>query len=117
MTVTKTDLVKHLSKTTSFNQEEVGNVVQKTFEWIQHTLTAGEDISFIGFGSFIVQKTKAREGRNPQTGAMIQIPEGKRIAFRSGKLLKAALKGQSSSPKDKKPSTAPVSKPKGKKKA
>jgi DNA-binding protein HU-beta len=94
MTVTKTDLVKHLSQELSVTQDNAGKMIQKTLEWIQDSLVSDEDISFLGFGSFIVQKTAAREGRNPQTGAVIQIPEGKRVVFRSGKLLKEALKGQ-----------------------
>ena len=99
MTLTKTDLANHLSQDRQLTQAEAGKIIQKTLDWIQDSLTSGEDISFIGFGSFAIQKTAAREGRNPQTGAVIQIPEGKRVAFRSGKLLKNALKGQNTSAK------------------
>ena len=74
-------------------------MIQKALEWIQASLVSSEDIIFLGFGSFVVQKTSAREGRNPRSGEVIQIPEGKRVVFRSGKLLKDALKGQNTSTK------------------
>lgn len=94
MALTKTDLVKHLSQELSVTQDNAGKMIQATFNWIQDSLVLDEDISFLGFGSFVVQKTAAREGRNPRSGDVIQIPEGKRVVFRSGKLLKEALKGQ-----------------------
>ena len=68
MTLKKTDLVKHLSQELRLTQIEAGHIIQKTLEWIQTSLVSGEDISFIGFGSFAVQKTAAQEGRNPKQG-------------------------------------------------
>jgi len=46
----------------------------------------------VGFGTFLVRRRAAREGRNPQTGARIRIPARKVPAFTAGKELKAAIK-------------------------
>ncbi|MDD3732504.1 MAG: HU family DNA-binding protein, partial [candidate division Zixibacteria bacterium] len=59
---------------------------------VSTNLRKGDKISFSGFGTFSISKRKARTGRNPQTGATIQIPATKVPVFRAGKRLKEAVR-------------------------
>jgi DNA-binding protein HU-beta len=58
---------------------------------ITSELKGGGDVRLVGFGTFLVTKRKATTGRNPQTGAAIQIPAANVPKFRAGKSLKEAL--------------------------
>jgi DNA-binding protein HU-beta len=59
---------------------------------ITKQLKKGQKVSFSGFGTFAVSNRKARTGRNPQTGAAINIPATKVPVFRAGKGLKEAVR-------------------------
>ena len=52
---------------------------------------SGDDVRLVGFGTFRVSKRKARDGRNPQTGATIKIKASKTVTFKPGKPLKESL--------------------------
>jgi len=54
---------------------------------VTKTLKKGGKVSLVGFGTFSVSKRNARTGRNPQTGASIQIPARKVARFKAGKSL------------------------------
>ena len=58
---------------------------------ITDTLKSGGDVRLVGFGTFLVSKRKATTGRNPQTGAAINIPAANVPKFRPGKALKESL--------------------------
>ena len=58
---------------------------------VKEQLQAGEKVALTGFGTFEVRERAAREGRNPQTGATIQIAASKTPAFKAGKELKEAV--------------------------
>ncbi|NKB97764.1 MAG: hypothetical protein GKR90_04595 [Pseudomonadales bacterium] len=60
-------------------------------EAITQSLQNAESVSLVGFGTFLVRDRAARTGRNPQTGATIQIAAAKVPAFKAGKALKDAL--------------------------
>jgi len=57
------------------------------------TLKTGGEVPFPALGKLVVAQTAARAGRNPATGAAIQIPAGRRASFKVGAPLKEALKG------------------------
>ena len=61
------------------------------FDTITSELKGGGDIRLVGFGTFLVSKRKATTGRNPQTGASINIPAANVPKFRPGKSLKESL--------------------------
>lgn len=65
--------------------------VNQVLDTITQTLKTGEEISIVGFGSFKVREVASRTGRNPQTGASIEIPARKRVQFTAGKFLKEAV--------------------------
>jgi DNA-binding protein HU-beta len=58
---------------------------------ITDSLSKGDNVAITGFGNFLVRDRAARTGRNPQTGATIQIKASKVPAFKAGKTLKEAV--------------------------
>ncbi|MBX3479181.1 MAG: HU family DNA-binding protein [Caulobacter sp.] len=66
-------------------------VVDGVFAAIRDAAVKGEEVSIPGFGKFKVQNKPARTGRNPSTGATIQIAASKKVSFQAAKALKDAL--------------------------
>lgn len=88
----KTELVSVVSEKTEFSKKESAQIVDAMFASIEEALAKGEKVQLIGFGTFEVRERAARKGRNPQTGAEIEIPASKVPAFKPGKALKDAVK-------------------------
>ena len=84
----KTELVNVVVAETGVAKKEAEAVVNATFAAITEALKAGDKVQLIGFGTFEVKESAAREGRNPATGETIQIPESKTVKFSAGKALK-----------------------------
>lgn len=84
----KTDLVNVVASETQISKKEVEAVVSATLGAITSALKAGDKVQLIGFGTFEVKETAAREGRNPATGEAIQIAASKKPAFSASKVLK-----------------------------
>ncbi|HLS06622.1 MAG TPA: HU family DNA-binding protein [Bacillota bacterium] len=89
----KTDLINAVAVSTELSKKDAGQAVDAVFQTIMDSLGNGEKVQIIGFGNFEVRDRAARKGRNPQTGEEIQIPASKVPAFRAGKALKDAVKG------------------------
>ncbi len=89
--MTKTEFVAKLAERTELKKADAEKAVNSFLETVTETLKAGDKITFPGFGTFEVAERAAREGRNPQTGATIQIPAGKAPKFKPGKSLKDAI--------------------------
>jgi nucleoid DNA-binding protein len=87
----KTDLINQVTSIVE-NQKQAKDVVDCLLNAITGSLANNEVVQISGFGSFKVSERKARTGRNPQTGAPIQIPAGKVPKFVAGKALKEAVK-------------------------
>ncbi len=88
----KQDLVELVALQTGLTKKDATAAVEATFDAIQDTLSKGENVQLIGFGSFEVRERAARTGRNPQTGATIELPATTVPAFKAGKSLKDAVK-------------------------
>lgn len=88
----KSELASAVAKATKLSKAKAWEAINVTFESIKGSLKKGQKVSLIGFGSFLVRQRKARTGRNPQTGATIQIKARKVPAFSAGSELKNALK-------------------------
>ena len=88
----KSELAAAVAKATNLSKAKAWEAVSATFESIKGSLKKGQKVSLIGFGSFLVRQRKARTGRNPQTGATLQIKARKVPAFSAGSDLKNALK-------------------------
>ena len=87
----KGDLITKVAEKTDLTKKDCEKVVHETFEAIKETLADGEKVQLIGFGTFETRKRQAREGRNPATGDVIQIPEATVPAFKPGKQLKETV--------------------------
>jgi integration host factor subunit beta len=89
--MTKADLVEKVATEAEMTKKDAEQLVEIIFESIVSTLNNGEKIELRGFGSFRVRHRNARKGRNPKTGAAVNIP-AKRVAyFKPGKDLKELI--------------------------
>ncbi len=91
--MTKADLVDAIYSEVGFSKKEASDVVELIFETIKTTLEQGLRIKISGFGNFEVRDKKARLGRNPQTGEVINIAARKVLTFKPSQVLKSALNG------------------------
>ena len=87
----KTELVDAMAESADISKAAAGRALDGLIEAITGALKSGDQVSVVGFGSFSVRERAARTGRNPQTGAAIQIKASKNPAFKAGKGLKDAV--------------------------
>jgi DNA-binding protein HU-beta len=90
--MTKADLIFNVSKEAGISKTEANTVIDSFATMIMRELKRGERVSLPSFGTFSVAQRKARAGRNPRTGASIQIPARKAAVFKPGRALKEAVK-------------------------
>lgn len=88
----KSDLVNAVAEKAGVMRKDADKMVSAVFESIAESLSKGEKVQVIGFGTFDVRERKAREGRNPATGEAIQVPASKAPVFKAGKALKNSVK-------------------------
>ena len=88
----KGELIEKLAGKVDLSKNKTAEVLSELLEIISGALKGGDDVVLTGFGRFDVRKRKAREGRNPQTGAKISIPARKVPKFKAGKTLKETVK-------------------------
>ncbi len=89
----KADIVECVAEATGMNKKQATDAVEATFACIAGNLAGGDRVQIPGFGSFDVRARAARQGRNPQTGATIQIAASKGVGFKAGKALKDSVNG------------------------
>ena len=87
----KNELISAMANATSLNQTQCAEALQTFINTVTSELTGGSDVKIIGFGTFKISRRKATTGRNPQTGAEIQIPASNQPKFSAGKALKEAV--------------------------
>ena len=87
----KAQLTDAVAAATDSSKAEAGRAVEATLSAIGSALAGGDSVSLVGFGTFNVRHRAARMGRNPQTGASIQIAASKGVGFKPGKALKDSL--------------------------
>lgn len=88
----KQDLIAKVAETAELSKKQAALVVNTVFDTISESLSNGEKVQIIGFGSFDVRKRAEHKGRNPQTGAELVIPASKVPGFKAGKALKETVK-------------------------
>jgi DNA-binding protein HU-beta len=91
--MTTNELVEKLAAEQNLSKTAVKAVLEATFKAIADSAAAGQEVNFAGFGKFKVSERAAREGRNPATGATIQIAASKGLAFSAAKAVKDRLNG------------------------
>ncbi|EHH67160.1 HU family DNA-binding protein [Komagataeibacter oboediens] len=85
------DLVDHIATTTDTSKTDTRKVLDALIEAMTAAARAGDEITLPNFGKFKVREVAAREGRNPATGATIQIAASRKLAFTPAKALKDSL--------------------------
>lgn len=79
-------------RSTGIGKVHFDQAVDDLFEIIQSELANGEKVVITGFGTFEVRERAASKGRNPRTGATVDIPATNIVKFKPGKALKEAVK-------------------------
>ncbi len=87
----KSELIDRIAEEADISKASAGRALDSTLEAITQSLQQADPVSLVGFGTFLVRERAARTGRNPQTGATIEIAAAKVPAFKPGKALKDAL--------------------------
>jgi len=85
------DLIAAVADTTDLPKAKAAEVVDALFAAIEGALKKKEEVRLVGFGSFVTAIRKATTGRNPRTGADINIPASTSVRFKAGKALKDAV--------------------------
>ena len=88
----KVELIAAVAEKADLTKKDAEKAVAAVLASIEGALAAGDKVQLIGFGTFQVNERPARTGRNPQTGATIQIAASKQPVFKAGAALKNAVK-------------------------
>jgi nucleoid DNA-binding protein len=96
--VTKKEIVKTISDETGLNQQQIKQVVQKTFDSIVQTLVEEGRIELRNFGVFQVRPRAARKARNPRTGRQVEVPEKFVVSFKPGKIMEERVNAIGNTP-------------------
>lgn len=84
----KAELIAAVSEKTELSKKDAEKAVKALTDVISEELVKGEKIQLVGFGTFEVSERAAREGRNPKSGEVMNIPASKTPKFKAGKALK-----------------------------
>lgn len=90
--ITKDELINAITQKTGIVKKTVTDVLNTLLDEITKTLQTGKDVVLTGFGTFSLSRRKARTGRNPKTGEIVNIPAKSAPRFKAGKSLKDAVK-------------------------
>jgi integration host factor subunit alpha len=91
--MTKIDLVEVIYERVGLSRRDAAQAVDTVLEIIKDSLRCGENVKISGFGSFVVNRKRARRGRNPQTGAPLIIASRYVLSFKASDILKERLCG------------------------
>ena len=87
----KNDLIGAVAEAANITKAQAGEAVDAVFDAITTSLKGGDEVRLVGFGTFSVSKRKASTGRNPATGAPINIAASNQAKFKPGKGLKDSI--------------------------
>ena len=87
----KSELIDAITQDADLSKAAAGRALDAVINAVTGALKDGESVSLVGFGTFAVKARAARTGRNPQTGATIQIAAANIPSFKAGKALKDAV--------------------------
>ncbi len=91
--MTKAELIEDVSRAVEMSRKDSEVIVETIFESIVKSLRTGDKIEIRGFGSFRTRQRKARVGRNPKTGARVDVPAKKIPYFKPSKELTDLVNG------------------------
>ncbi|MCP4788785.1 MAG: HU family DNA-binding protein [Gammaproteobacteria bacterium] len=87
----KSELIEAITQDADLSKAAAGRALDAVINAVTGALKDGESVSLVGFGTFSVKARAARTGRNPQTGATIEIAAANIPSFKAGKALKDAV--------------------------
>ncbi len=87
----KNDLIAKVADSSGLSKADAARAVDSVLGAITSSLSGGQDVRIVGFGTFSVAHRAATTGRNPRTGETINIPASKQPKFKAGKALKDAV--------------------------
>jgi integration host factor subunit beta len=96
--MTKADLIEEVSRRVELTRKESEVIVEAIFESVVRSLRTGDKIEIRGFGSFRTRERQARVGRNPKTGARVEVPAKRIPYFKPSKELKDLVNGETAQP-------------------
>lgn len=85
--MTRKDIAAKVAARTNLETAAAYQAVQTILEELEASLKRGEKIEIRGFGSFRSRRRRARAGRNPRTGASVQVPAKRVVHFKPGRIL------------------------------
>jgi DNA-binding protein HU-beta len=91
MSVNKSELVDAVAEGADISKAAATRAIDSVVDAITGALKNDDQVSLVGFGTFLVRERAARTGRNPRTGETIQIKASKNPSFKAGKALKDAV--------------------------
>ncbi len=91
--MTKAELIEEVSRVVEMSRKESEVIVETIFQSIVRALRSGDKIEIRGFGSFRTRQRQARIGRNPKTGARVEVPPKRIPFFKPSKELKDLVNG------------------------
>jgi integration host factor subunit beta len=94
--MTKADLIEEVAKVAEVTRKDGEVIVETIFDSIVKSLRAGDKIEIRGFGSFRTRQRKPRTGRNPKTGAKVEVPAKTIPFFKPSKELKDMVNNETS---------------------
>ncbi|NPV03691.1 MAG: integration host factor subunit alpha [Syntrophaceae bacterium] len=89
--MTKIDIIQNVCDKLGFSKKDSARIVESVFDIMKDELARGQKVKISGFGNFVVKEKNSRRGRNPQTGAEIEISARRVLTFKSSQVLKKAL--------------------------
>ncbi len=84
----KSELIDAIASKASLSKTDSAQALDAVIAAVGEALKSGDTVTLVGFGTFSVKERAARTGRNPKTGAAIQIAASKVPGFKAGKGLK-----------------------------
>ncbi|PAJ73141.1 DNA-binding protein HU [Pseudoalteromonas sp. NBT06-2] len=87
----KSQLIDQMASSADISKAAAGRALDSFINSVSDALKEGDSVALVGFGTFSVRERAARTGRNPQTGAAIEIAAATIPAFKAGKSLKDAV--------------------------
>lgn len=87
----KSELIEAVAQNADLSKASAARAVDAMVDAVTNALKENDSVSLVGFGTFSVRERAARSGRNPRTGATINIPATKVPSFKAGKALKDAV--------------------------
>jgi DNA-binding protein HU-beta len=87
----KAELISKIADDAGITKTQANASLDAFVDAVTKTLKKGDKVTLVGFGTFSVSKRAARNGRNPQTGAVIKIKAKKVAKFKAGKELSAKM--------------------------